>query len=81
MIDIRCGGCSRLLVRVSGCYTLQVKCPRCRTLNSQTATSCPPERPRASPNMETTRGKTETLVSPATPRHVHCADNNAARLH
>ncbi|WP_165664371.1 Com family DNA-binding transcriptional regulator [Metapseudomonas otitidis] len=40
MFDIRCGGCGRLLCRVSGCYTIQIKCPRCRTLN-QKAESLP----------------------------------------
>ncbi|MBU0809602.1 MAG: Com family DNA-binding transcriptional regulator [Gammaproteobacteria bacterium] len=39
MFDIRCGGCSRLLARVSGSYTLQIKCPRCRTLNHLKAES------------------------------------------
>ncbi|UZZ12184.1 Com family DNA-binding transcriptional regulator [Ectopseudomonas mendocina] len=41
MFDIRCGGCGRLLCRVSGCYTIQIKCPRCRTLNHQKAESLP----------------------------------------
>ncbi|WP_346842620.1 Com family DNA-binding transcriptional regulator [Metapseudomonas otitidis] len=38
---MRCGGCGRLLCRVSGCYTIQIKCPRCRTLNHQKAESLP----------------------------------------
>ncbi|SNT08063.1 Com family DNA-binding transcriptional regulator [Pseudomonas segetis] len=47
MFDIRCGGCSRLLARVSGCYTIQIKCPRCRTLNHQKAESLPKAPPSA----------------------------------
>ncbi|WP_447588621.1 Com family DNA-binding transcriptional regulator [Aquipseudomonas campi] len=52
MFDIRCGGCSRLLARVSGCYTLQIKCPRCRTLNHLKAESLLPAPSSASSHQE-----------------------------
>nr|WP_082919273.1 Com family DNA-binding transcriptional regulator [Pseudomonas chengduensis] len=66
MFDIRCGGCGRLLCRVSGSYTIQIKCPRCRTLNSQTATSCPiPER-HGAPRFEAAHGSKERPPSGTT---------------
>ncbi|QMV66111.1 Com family DNA-binding transcriptional regulator [Pseudomonas berkeleyensis] len=57
MIDIRCGGCGRLLGKAASFTLLQIKCPRCRVMN-QIATSCPsPERPRAPRYFEVAHGQ------------------------
>ncbi|OQR35904.1 hypothetical protein BWR15_06135 [Pseudomonas sp. T] len=74
MIEIRCGGCDRLLAKAASVVQLQIKCPRCRTMNAQTATSCPnPERPRA-PRNEDAYGS-EKRTPPRTTRHLCPADH------
>ncbi|MFI8383345.1 Com family DNA-binding transcriptional regulator [Pseudomonas sp. NPDC079086] len=59
MIDIRCGGCGRLLAKAAGFTQLQIKCPRCRVINSQTAVSCPNPERLGAPRSEVAHGDKE----------------------
>ncbi|MEE1950981.1 Com family DNA-binding transcriptional regulator [Pseudomonas alcaligenes] len=59
LIEIRCGGCGRLLARAAGFTAIQIKCPRCRVLNHQTAASCPNPERQGAPRIEVAHGVTE----------------------
>ncbi|WP_297813778.1 Com family DNA-binding transcriptional regulator [uncultured Methylophaga sp.] len=57
MIEVRCGGCGRLLAKAEY-VQIEIKCPRCKTLNNLKATEPLNQAPTSANAEEENHGQT-----------------------